>query len=136
MRVLGSILLVVLLVSLIPIRQRVAPAWTIEVVDEAGSPRPGIIAREVWRQYSLEAEGHEEDIRTGVDGLASFPPRMISRPYIANVLGAIRNLLTLGVHASFGPEAHVIAFANGNRSFVGNPNGAGTQRIILAAGAQ
>ena len=133
---LRCILLGIIFVSLVPFPQKIAPAWTIEVVDAAGLPQSGIVAREIWQEYSLERRNHEEDVRTGPNGLASFPRRTIWRPYIANALGAVWNILTQGVHASFGPKVYVVAFGDNRSVFTGNPSGSIPQRVVLSSGVQ
>jgi hypothetical protein len=60
----------VLLGTFIPVRQTVAPDWTITTSDAAHSPLTGITVREVWQQYSLDDSSHEEDRLTDNKGHA------------------------------------------------------------------
>jgi hypothetical protein len=130
------ILVVVLLAGLMPFPQTVAPSCTVLTVNGTGTPQAGIRVREIWQQYSLETKGHEEDIDTGASGLVAFPRRIIWRPYLANVLGACRNALGQGAHASFGAHAYLIAWGNGTEAFADQIGGteSAPQRMVLAPG--
>jgi hypothetical protein len=110
-------ILLVLLVSLVPISHTVAPVCNVTVVDQSGETQAGILVREVWQNYTLELSGHEEDKRTDGTGVAFFPRRTMWRPYIAVGYGTLRNILSQGVHASFGPRAYLMAWGNGKQAF-------------------
>ena len=59
---------VILVVGLVPVRQTVAPEWTVTTLDAARRPLTGVTVREVWQQYSLENSSHEEDRLTDNNG--------------------------------------------------------------------
>jgi len=97
-------------VSLYPSRSTVCPAWTIRIVDTAGNPLRGAFVRQVWKDYSVESTSHEQDAYTDEDGFVSFPERTVTSSWLARTFGVITNTVSLGVHASYGPSAHVRAY--------------------------
>src|SRR5256885_9248129 len=104
--------------SLYPSTSTVCPAWTIQVVDTAGNPLRGAFVRQVWKDYSVESASHEQDTHTDENGHVSFPERTIRSSWLARTVGVISNTVSLNVHASYGPSAHVLAYGRtigGNR---------------------
>ena len=95
----------------LPLETTVAPSWTVTVVDENGNAVKGAVVREAWQNYSFEGEGHEESAQTDDIGAVTFPRRSIKASIGKRVLGSIVNIITLGVHASFGPHALILAWA-------------------------
>lgn len=119
----GVILLAALL---IPTESVVVPIWSVVVIDTNGKPIEGINVRQVWQDYSVESRSHEEVIVTGKDGKASFPERKVSASTLARILGPVRNVLSTGVHASFGPSSWLVVWGKddlegGERYLVGKP---------------
>jgi hypothetical protein len=102
---------------LIPFPQTVAPAWTATIVDESGAPQAGVTVREVWQQYSLEAQSHKQESITDLNGTVSFPRRVLWRPYAANVFGAIRKERKDRKDSTFGPMAYLLATKPGAQGF-------------------
>ncbi len=98
------------MVSLYPSRSTVCPAWTIQVVDTAGNPLRGAFVRQVWKDYSVESASHEQDARTDENGYVSFPERTVKSSWLARTFGVISQTVSLGVHASYGPSAQVLAY--------------------------
>ena len=96
--------------SLYPSTSTVCPAWTIQVVDTAGSPLRGAFVRQVWKDYSVESASHQQDPHTDENGHVSFPERTIRSSWLARTVGVISNTVSLNVHASYGPSAHVLAY--------------------------
>src|SRR5712691_1172685 len=96
--------------SLYPSTSTVCPAWTIQVVDTAGNPLRGAFVRQVWKDYSVESASHEQDVHTDENGYVSFPERTVRSSWLARTVGVISNTVSLGVHASYGPSAHVLAY--------------------------
>jgi hypothetical protein len=99
--------------SCIPAPSVVVPAWSVQIVDKEAKPVQGISVREVWQDYSVETKSHEEMFVTPKDGRVFFPERRIWTPRIMRVLGPIRNVLSFGVHASFGRTAYLIIWGKG-----------------------
>jgi len=99
-------------VSLYPSRSAVCPAWTIRIVDTAGNPLSGAFVRQVWKDYSVESASHEQDAYTDENGFVSFPERTVTSSWLARTVGVISNTVSLGVHASYGPSAHVLAYGH------------------------
>ena len=78
----------------------------------------GVFVRQVWQDYSVESSSHEQDTYTDENGYVSFPERTVRAPLLFRVLGVILNTASLGVHASYGPSAYVLAYGeivNGKR---------------------
>src|SRR5207253_8174185 len=96
--------------SLYPSTSTICPAWTIQVVDTAGNPLRGAFVRQVWKDYSVESASHEQDAHTDENGHVSFPERSIRSSCLARTVGVISNTVSLNVHASYGPYAHVFAY--------------------------
>ena len=96
--------------SLYPSTSTVCPAWTIQVVDTAGSPLRGAFVRQVWKDYSVESASHQQDAHTDENGHVSFPERTIRSSWLARTVGVISNTVSLNVHASYAPSAHVLAY--------------------------
>src|SRR5438309_10751676 len=63
--------------SLYPSTSTVCPAWTIQVVDTAGSPLRGAFVRQVWKDYSVDSARHQQDVHTDENGHVSFPERTL-----------------------------------------------------------
>lgn len=105
-----------LLVLLFPFRQLVSPAWDISVENSSGFAAPGVSVRLVFRDYSIEQRSHELLTITNSNGQAHFPVQVRRTALLQRVYGALRTLGSEGVHASFGPHAYVLAFANGTSS--------------------
>jgi len=95
---------------LFPTESLVVPAWSVKVVDMEGSPVEGINVRQVWQDYSVEDKSHEELVVTGKDGRVSFPERNVSASTLKRILGPVGNVLSTGVHASFGPSSWLIVW--------------------------
>src|SRR6266699_1697070 len=98
--------------SLYPSTSTVCPAWTIQVVDTAGNPLRGAFVRQVWKDYSVESASHEQDAHTDENGHVSFPERTIKSSWLARTFGVISNSASLGVLASYGPSAQVLAYGH------------------------
>lgn len=111
-----------LILSLIPRESVVVPAWSVQIVGVDSRPVEGINVRQVWQDYTLESNSHEEMVVAPRDGRVSFPERRISVPRLMLVVGIIRNVLNSGVHSSFGPSSWLIIWGKddleGNVSYV------------------
>jgi hypothetical protein len=98
---------------LFPVREIVAPDWTITTLDAAHRPLTGITVRESWQEYSLEDSSHEEDGLTDIRGEVHFPRRTEWTSIAGRPLGCARQISRTGVHASCGPHSYLVAFGKG-----------------------
>jgi len=109
-RVVIAIVAGLLFLSLIPMQRVVVPAWSVQIVGTDSRPVAGVNVSEVWQDYTLESQSHEETTVTPSDGRVFFPERRISAPPVMRVVGAIRNILSTGVHSSFGPSSWLVVW--------------------------
>ena len=89
----------------------IVPAWKIQVVDPSGKPMRNVFVRQVWRDYDVEDTDHESDAYTDRNGFVSFPQRRgpkVSEDARKN--NRLKNVQELGVHASFGVHAYILAW--------------------------
>ena len=93
-----------------PLETTVLPSWSLKVVDEQGIGVEGAFVREIWQNYSTETMAHQDDLVSDINGDVVFPRRTTKARILLRVLGPLRNVLLSGVHASFGPDAYVMAF--------------------------
>ena len=80
--------------------------------------------RQVWQDYSVESASHEQDAHTDENGFVSFPERTIRSSWLARTFGVISQTVSLGVHASYGPSAQVLAYGHevGGKRLEGSAN--------------
>jgi hypothetical protein len=101
---------------LIPIPYLASPVWHVAVVDEAGVAVEGITVRRVYRNYSTEADGHEDDQATDRQGRATFAAKWSSASIARRCVFTAFSALA-GAHASFNRHAYVFAFGNGREGY-------------------
>jgi hypothetical protein len=106
----GTIALVTL--SVIPIPYLASPEWSVTVVDTDGSPLQGMTVRLSWQNYSVENDGHEQDLTTDPQGRVNFP-RHIGRASVVQRCFFTAQSAAAGVHAAFGPHVTLFAFGKG-----------------------
>ena len=97
-----AFLLIAGVALLYPFDSIVSPAREVLVVTEDQHPVQGVVVRQIWQNYSIESQGHEEDLRTDESGRVSFPKRTVKASLARRILHPIWNVVTQGVHASFG----------------------------------
>jgi hypothetical protein len=102
---------ILLLAFLIPVPQTAVSPWTAQIVDESGAPQSNLPVREVWQHYSLESERHQETLTTDARGMVSFPRRILWRPYIVNIVHAVRR------EPNSGSAAFLLAERPGQQGF-------------------
>jgi hypothetical protein len=107
----GSAVLAIFLLSF-PIPYLASPAWNVLVVDEAGRPIPGMTVRLVYKNYSIEGDGHEEDRISDEHGRVTFPIHYLSASTLSRCYYTALSSTAIA-HASFGPHSYVFAFGNG-----------------------
>src|SRR6185503_5204200 len=89
-------------VFLFPFKTTVVPETHVLVVTNDMHPIKDALVRQSWQNYSLEREGHEEDLPTDAHGRVTFPRRTLRTPLIWRALGPLASVAGQGVHASFG----------------------------------
>jgi hypothetical protein len=102
---------VVLALTFIPVPYLASPEWSILVVDENGNPLPGMLVRLEYQNFSVEQDAHEEDRTTDEHGQATFPSHKLSASILRRCYYTVKSALALA-HASFGPNAYVLAFGD------------------------
>ena len=96
------VLIVVMLLLLYPFKTTVVPEQPVLFVTDDMHPIRGALIRESRQNYSLEREGHEEDLPTDAHGRVTFPIRTMRAPLVLRALGPLASVAGQGVHASFG----------------------------------
>jgi hypothetical protein len=96
------------ILALYPRQETVAPDWHINVTDDSGRPLAGIKITEVWQDYTVERNSHEDSHVTDADGHLVFTRHAMRVPAIWRIFGAARNIVSEGAHASFGPLAYLV----------------------------
>lgn len=89
-----------------------SPFWEVSVVNEAGQPLEGMTVTLTYHNYSAEPEGHSEQKQTDAGGYVVFSPRSLKATRWLRLVTTLQSA-GAGVHASFGPHAHVWADGNG-----------------------
>lgn len=108
--------LVLLVVLLYPFQTTVVPEQHVLVVNQDMRPIKGVLVRQIWQHYSLERRGHEEDVLTDVEGRVTFPKRTMRSNLVWRICGPVVNVVTQGVHASFGIHTHMLALGEGTKT--------------------
>jgi len=96
------VLIIVAVLILFPFQITVVPEQRALFVTNDMHPIKGALIRQSWQNYSLEHEGHEEDLPTDAHGRVTFPRRTMRAPLIWRALGPLASVAGQGVHASFG----------------------------------
>jgi len=108
----AAVLTLVAVLGLYPVSYSVCPTWNVTVLDESGKPVAGMIVRRSCNDYSAGIHS-EEDRETDQHGRASFDARRVRVPRLIRWAGNAFNVVTQGVHASFGRHSYVFAFGGG-----------------------
>ena len=108
---------IVILASLVilvlyPFKMIVVPEKRVLVIISDMHPVRDALVRQSWQNYSLEREGHEEDLPTDAHGRVKFPTRTIRTPLVWRLLGPLASIAGQGVHASFGVRTDVFRLPN------------------------
>jgi hypothetical protein len=107
-RLLWVVLGVFVAASLVPYRIIIAPVWRVEVVEADGKPRTSLKVTQSWTYYALMSESRHDEQLTNERGEVVFPMRSVRTCALHRVLGAVWELVQMGVHASFGPHAYIV----------------------------
>ena len=108
---------IVILASLVilvlyPFKMTVVPEKRVLVIINDMHPVRDALVRQSWQNYSLEREGHLEDLPTDAHGRVTFPTRTIRAPLVWRLLGPLASIAGQGVHASFGVHTDVFPLPN------------------------
>lgn len=93
---------------LYPFESTIVPPQNVLVVTEEWRPIQGCSVRQSWQNYSIESEGHEQDLRTDLNGRVTFPRRTIRASVVRRLLHPVWNVFSQGVHASFGVHTNIV----------------------------
>lgn len=118
---LAILFLVVLSLLVYPFQTVVVPAWTLQVVDDAGQPVEGMKVTEHWRHYLLEDEGHEELQLSSGAGRVSFLPQTIRASVLRKVLATVGKLGSSGSAARRDRYAAVVVWGSQEYSVATSP---------------
>src|SRR5262249_26990698 len=87
--VLAPALLVLGVAFLYPFRSTDVPDQRVLVVTADWRPILGVRVRQIWKNYSIEYESHEEERLTDENGRVNFPRRTARASLLRRVLGPI-----------------------------------------------
>jgi hypothetical protein len=94
---------------LTPYKTQISPDWKIRVVDHQGVPQPNMSVELIWQHFTIEHDAHHEERTTDGEGVVTFQEKVIWSNLASRLNGAIQNLGSTGIHASFGPSASLSA---------------------------
>jgi hypothetical protein len=114
------ILLLLGIVFLFPFENTVVPSKNVLVVTEDWRPIQGTLVRQSWQNYSLESEGHEQDLKTDDGGRVTFPRRTMRASVLRRIMHPIWNILRQGIHASFGVHTDMFPLGEVTEKPIGN----------------
>src|SRR5437764_2098001 len=103
---------VIAIVLLFPFTTTVVPETRVLVATNDMHPVKDALVRQSWQNYSLECEGHEEDLPTDIHGRVTFPTRSIRAPLIWRILGPLASIARQGIHAGFGIHTDMFPLPN------------------------
>ena len=95
--------------SLFPFETVVVPEWKIQVVEKSGQPLSAVPLRETWKDYSIEAEGHEEALASDTNGIVIFGKRTVKANLWMRIFKTTANMIN--PHGSTGPTASIYVLA-------------------------
>jgi hypothetical protein len=99
---------VVFAVALIPFPTATVPEWRVQYIDGRGRPVVGLPIEQTWQNYSVESRANVVTRHTDAQGYVVFPARSTWSPLLFRAVGPVLNVLSTGVHASFGPSSWLI----------------------------
>ena len=97
---------------LYPFKITVVPEKRVLVITNDMHPVRDALVRQSWQNYSLEREGHEEDLPTDAHGRVTFPTRTIRASLVWRLLGPLASITGQAVHASFGVHTDMFPLPN------------------------
>lgn len=98
-----------MLVLFLPLPHRIAPTWSLRLVDNAGVPQAGVPTVQTWRHPLFQPDEREETLRSDAQGRVTFPAREAWG--IGAIYGyrALAKVLGVGLVSGFGPVVWVHA---------------------------
>lgn len=99
---------------LFPFETTVVPPKSVLVLTEDRKPIEGASVRQIWQNYSLESDGHEQDLTTNESGRVTFPRRTIRANILKRAVRPIWNIFRQGIHASYGIHTEILELGGGN----------------------
>ena len=108
----AALLALVAVVGFYPVSYSVCPTWNVTVLDESGKPLSGMTVRRSCNDYSTRTH-LEEDRVTDQYGRASFNAKRLRVARFIRWGENIGNVVSQGVHASFGCHSYVFTFGRG-----------------------
>jgi len=106
-----TIILLFLVSAAIPFRLVLAPERQIQVVDNNAKPIAHAVIRRAWYQYALEIGGEEEFVSNS-NGAVNLPVHKVGVNIIEFVLGILKQIREVGIHASYSTSESVAIFAD------------------------
>jgi hypothetical protein len=102
----------VLLVLILPLPHRIAPTWSLRLVDNAGIPQAGIPTVQTWRHPLYQPDERAETLRSDAQGRVTFPERNAWGIAVVHGYRALAKIFGVGLVAGFGPVVWVNARKN------------------------
>ena len=99
-----------LLLFLYPFQTETVPAWTVQFVDEVGTPVKDLTVEEHWRNPRVEYRETRQSSLTDNNGYVRFPRRMTRAPLIVRLIGPLVN--AMHVHGDHRTYVGVIPMGN------------------------
>jgi len=96
-----------LVILFIPFNLVMTPERRLVFVNDAGKPIAYADVRQAWQQYSLGVSG-EDRLKTDADGAVHLPKHSINTSIIWLIVGALREIRSVGIHAGFGSSEYVM----------------------------
>jgi hypothetical protein len=97
-----------LVLVLVPFPTTTVPEWRIQYVDAKGQPLAGLSVQQTWQNYSIESGANYMRLQTDMQGYATFPKHTAWAPMLMRIFHPVANVVSTGVHASFGPSSWVV----------------------------
>ncbi|RLJ64818.1 hypothetical protein [Sulfurisoma sediminicola] len=106
----------VLLVLFLPLPHRIAPAWSLRLVDNAGMPQAGVPTVQTWQHPLFQPDEREETLRSDAQGRVTFPERQAWGIGAVHGYRALAKAFGVGLVSGFGPVVWVHARVSAERS--------------------
>lgn len=101
-----------IILAFLPFNLVIAPERKLQILDNNGNPLSDVIVRQIWDQYSLGEHGRI-DLKTDSEGKVVTPKRVVRTSIIALFRGGIKELKSLGIHASYDSSESIGIFVDG-----------------------
>jgi hypothetical protein len=105
-------LIALVVILIIPFNLVMTPERRLVFVDDSGKPIAYADVRQAWQQYSLGVSG-EDRLKTDADGAVHLPKHSINTSIIWLIVGALREIRSVGIHAGFGSSEYIMIRIDG-----------------------